>query len=59
MKKELGKLFLDLAKIIFATAFLGAIISEKTNKLIIGIVSSILILGFVIIGLVILKNSEQ
>jgi hypothetical protein len=59
MKKELGKLFLDLAKIIFATAFLGAIISDSINKVVVGIVSATLVVGFIVLGLGILKKSEE
>lgn len=59
MKKELGKLFLDLAKILFGTSFLGAVISESTNKISLGVISAIAMCLLILTGLIIIKKSEK
>ncbi len=59
MKKELGKLFLDLAKILFGTSFLGAVISESTNKMMLGVISAIAVCLLIFTGLIIIKKSEK
>jgi len=59
MKKELGKLFLDLAKILFGTSFLGAVISESSDKTMLGALSASIIVLFILIGLIIIKKSEK
>jgi len=59
MKKELGRLFLDLAKILFGTSFLGAIINESASKTAMGIISAIAICLLIVAGLIILKKSEK
>ncbi len=59
MKKELGKLFLDLAKILFGTSFLGAVISESTDKMMLGIISAIAVCLLILTGLIIIKKSEK
>ncbi|MFW6246326.1 MAG: DUF6722 family protein [Tangfeifania sp.] len=57
MRKELGKLLLDFAKIIFGTAFLGAILTDSINKVLLGIVSFVVIVIFSILGLYLIKKS--
>jgi hypothetical protein len=57
MRKELGKLLLDFSKIIFGTAFLGAILTDSINKVLLGIVSFIVIVIFSVLGLYLIKKS--
>jgi len=56
MRKELGRLLIDFAKIIFGTTFLGAILTDAVNKIWLGIVSFIVVVIFSILGLYLLKK---
>jgi hypothetical protein len=56
MKFELGKYLLDLSKIIFATAFLGTVLSEDVNKFLIVGASLIFVVSLAIIGLILIKK---
>ena len=59
MKKELGKFFIDVAKLILAGVVITAIMREVNNipiVIIIGVISVIFMLS---IGLFILKEREE
>lgn len=60
MKKELGKLLLDLAKIIFGGAILTRVV--KNNQYNDGLIIPIFVVAMMVIvvtGLVLIKKSEQ
>jgi hypothetical protein len=56
MRKELGKLLVDFAKIIFGTAFLGVILTDAVNKVLLGVVSFVVVVIFSVLGLYLLKK---
>lgn len=57
MRQELGKYLLDLSKIIFATAFLGTVLSEDVNKILIVGASLVFVISLAIIGLILIKKN--
>ena len=59
MKKELGKIFIDLGKILFATAFLGSIINKDLDKILVLTISGIFILICFTIGIIFIKKSNK
>ncbi len=59
MKKELGKYFIDISKLIFGGVVLSQIISISENKnlvLILGIIAAIF---FAIIGFIVIKERRN
>lgn len=56
MKEELGKYLLDISKIIFATAFLGTILSENINRFFIVGISLVFVITLAVLGLFLTKK---
>lgn len=59
MKKDIGKILIDLGKIIFATSFLGSAINNDLNRLTVSVFTFIATVLFITIGLILTKKNNK
>lgn len=59
MKNELGKFFIDVAKLILAGVVITTLMQDTSNhKLLVTIIGSTSVISFLIIGLILIKEKE-
>lgn len=58
MRKELGKFFIDVAKLILAGVVIAAVMRDMYDRLLVSIIGTMAVVIFLISGLILLKERE-
>ena len=59
MRKELGKFFIDVAKLTFAGVVIAALMKDIDNVLLVTFIGSLSVIGLLCFGLILLNDKED